>query len=319
MLFWNLNNLSIFIFIFLFILGWYLLIWIYKNKYKNKLSLIFLSISLFFVLINIFEIKWGLNTKLENIEGWKVVFVLDVSKSMESIDIINDSKSDSRLNLSKSFINLYVNGNLNNQYGLIVFAWEALEVLPFTQDLWIISTVLYSLNNNNIAKNWTNLNSVFENLYDYFLSENDWWLAVIFTDWWDDKIDISKDLINSLEKKGVKVVIIWVGTSEGAKIPIGKDFNWIHIYKTYKWQEVISKLNTAELKNISSKFNFTYIDSKDIVNYPVINDLINKNLNLVNMKNNIDYRTDYTRFFIFVSFIFFVLFLITENFVWIKK
>jgi len=279
---------------------------------------IFLFFSFFFLIINLFEIKWWYNTKLENIKWWKIVFVLDVSKSMNVLDIWGDNIKISRLNTSKWLIEEFIK-NTDNTYWLIVFAWEALEMLPFTSDIWIFKTVLYWLSNNNISKYWTNLNSVFESLLSYFSSNNDWWLAVIFTDGWDEYIDTSSDLIESLNNKWVKIVLIWVWTKQWWKIPVWKDFFGKNIYKIYNNKIVISKLNNKELTNISTKYNIDYINISNKNDIKKVNDIITKNINKVNMEKNINFRVDYTRLFIFISFLFFLTYLITVNISWRKK
>ena len=270
MIFWNLHFTSLITFIIIFIL-WLFLFWlIYKNQ--NKKSLILLFISFLFLIINIFEIKWWYNNKIENVDWWKIVFALDVSKSMLSEDIKNKSNLISRFEASKWLIDNFIQKYTNNLYWLIVFAWESLEVLPFTNDSWVFKTVLYWVNNWNVSKNWTNLNSVFSSLETYFSWEMNWWLAVIFTDWWDEDISISTDLINSLKNDWIKILLVWVWTTSWTKIPDWSDFFWRKVYKQFLWKDVISKLNSKVLSNISTKNNIDYISINNISDFDEVND-----------------------------------------------
>lgn len=325
MLFSNLHTISITIFIILLFYWWFILFSLYikipewKIFLNNKLSIIFLFLSFLFILINLFEIKWGVNNDNKDIEWWKIVFVLDVSKSMNAEDIINNWKKISRFETSKLLINSYISEYLNNTYWLIAFAWEALEILPFTSDYWIYKTVLYWVNNWNISKNGTNLNSVFTSLHNYFTTEDEWWLVVIFTDWWDDDINISKEFIFSLKNKWIKILIVWIWTDYWEKIKDWYDLFWRNIYKTYNWKLVITKLNNKVLKNISNKFDLWYISVSTIDDFVDINNYITKNINLVTINKNINYRTDYTRYLIFVSFLFFILHLFINNLIWRKN
>ncbi len=317
MFFSNLNNLSVIIFILFLVIWIYLLYQICKYK-KNLYSSIFLFISFLFVIINIFEVKWWINSKLETVEWWKVVFVLDVSKSMDTLDWLDNNKEISRLELWKKLINTYISKNLNNNYWLMIFSWESIEILPFTNDLSLFNTVLFSINNKNISKNWTNLNSVFDSLNNYF-NNDEWWTIVILTDWWDEKINISQKAIDTINEKWLKVSIIWIWSEKWWKIPIWKNMYGITTYKLYKWEEVITKLNINELKYITNKYNFSYKEFINFENINNINDFISNNVNLSIMKKNIDYRFDFTRIFILISFVFFILFLISDNFLWLKK
>lgn len=318
MIFWNLNNLSLVIFISLLILWWFFLRSIYKKE-NTRLNIVILFLSFLFLIINIFEIKWWFNSKNEIIEWWKIVFVLDVSKSMNAADIKNNNNLLTRFDTSKWIIDFYISKYLENNYGLIIFAWEALETLPFTNDSWVFKTVLHWVNNWNLSKYWTNLNSVFNSLHNYFTWDDDWWLAVIFTDWWDEEIEISNELIDSLQKKRIKLLLVWVGSVAWWKIQTWNDFFWRAIYKTYNWEEVITKLNNKVLNNISSKFDIWYIYIDDTSDISKINTYITKNINLVNVEKNINYRTDFTRLFTFISFCFFILYLFLNNFPWRKK
>jgi hypothetical protein len=173
MIFWNFNYLTLFLFLVLLII-WSIILRLIYFKQKNKFSVIFLFISLIFLLINIFEIKWWYKNSIENVEWGKIVFVVDVSSSMDVQDIQDNRTFFSRLWASKEIIKKYIIKYINNNYGLMIFAWETMEVLPFTNDVDIYNTVLFWINNTNISKLWTNLDSVFSSLENYFVSEKDW-------------------------------------------------------------------------------------------------------------------------------------------------
>lgn len=288
-------------------------------KQKNKLSVLFLALSLFFILINIFDIYWWLKKWTENIEWWKVVFVLDVSTSMDVQDVKNNNNFISRLWASKDLIQSYISKYINNNYGLMIFAWETVEVLPFTNDADIFNTILFWVNNTNISKVWTNLDSVFSSLENYFVSENDWWLVVIFSDLWDEKITIDKNQLELLKSKWIKILLVWVGSENWWRIPIWKDFFWMDVYKVYNGREVVSKLNISGLKNISQKYNIDNIILNDMKDFDSISNYITKNISLIDIEKSIYNRLNLTHTFIFISFLFFILFLYTENLAWKRK
>jgi len=318
MFFSNLNSFSIIIFTILLIL-WLLLISFLKNKRKKKIVISALFLSIFFILINIFWIKWWFNTKIEEVVWWKLIFVLDVSKSMNTIDWNDNNVDISRLELSKKLIDTYINSNIKNSYGLIIFSWEAVETIPFISDIWEFKTMLYAVNSTNINKEWTNLDSVFESLNSYSNNEKNPILAIILTDWGDENINISEKMIEWINNIWINISFIWIWTSAWSNIPVWKDSAWNIIYKIYNWQNVISKLNSENLKKFSSKYNFEYIEIFSMDKYNDFKNFINENIKSLIMKKYIDYRTDYTRLFIFISFIFFVVFLIFDNLIWIKK
>ncbi len=315
MVFWNLNDLTITIFVSLLLLLWLILLWLYK---RERLQAIFLFISFSFVVINIFEIKWDYKKNV-SVDWWNIVFVLDVSKSMDAVDMIDTDKSVSRIEWSKNLITSYISKYTNNLYGLIIFAWEALETLPFTNDLWAFNTILHWVGNSNISKNWTNLNSVFESLSDYFEDYKEGWVAVIFTDWWDEAIDLSKDLVKDLKNSKVSLLLVWVGDVKWAKIPLWKDFFWEEVFKVYKWKEVITRLNEKNLKDIWEKYKIDYITLNNTKKFDEINDFISNNIELISLERSINNREDLTPKFIFIAFLFFIFSLFTWNIAWRKN
>jgi dipeptide/tripeptide permease len=60
---------------------------LFENNKKNFLAEIFLAISLIILLFSIFAIKISTKKNINNTKGLDIVFVLDVSKSMNTIDI----------------------------------------------------------------------------------------------------------------------------------------------------------------------------------------------------------------------------------------
>lgn len=314
--FTNLNLETFLIFLLIFSLWVFLSYLIFKSN-KNKYSLFFILLSLFFILINIFEIKWK-NIAWNNIKWWNLVFVLDLSKSMNVLDIASNSNYISRLDISKDSIKEYISLNINNFYWLIAFAWEALEILPFSSDYDIYSSFLNWLSSNNISKVWTNIDSVFSSLDLYFEWKKDWWLAVIFTDWWDEKLNLNENILSKLRDKNIKIIFVWVWTKKWWYIPDWIDFFWKQKYKIYNWEQIFSVIN-SDLKRFSDKYDFDYFEINNINDFNGLENIIDKNLDKVYINNDSYYNVDYTRFFIFISFVFFILFLVFDNKIWIRK
>ncbi len=318
MLFWNTHFFTFIVFILLILIWWFLFFSLFKKQ--NKISIILLVISYLFLIINIFEIKWWYTNWINNVEWTKIVFAVDISKSMLAKDIKKDDLRVSRLEWVKWLINDFINTNTLNKYGLIAFAWESLEVIPFTDDLWVFSTIMQWINNSNISKNGTDLSKVLNSIYTYFKSDKDWWLAVIFTDWWEDDIKVSDKLLDSFKKNNIKILIVWVWTKQWTKIPVAKDFFWRDIYKKYRWEDVIVKLNKDKLSDFANKYDFNFNSFDDFKDFKSINKFLANEIDYISLEKNINFRYDYTRFFIFISILFFTLFLINESILWkIKK
>jgi hypothetical protein len=76
---------------------------------------------------------------------------------------------------------------------------------------------------------------------------------------------------------------------------------------------VITKLNKNVLESISSKYNIEYVSLNNTNDFDKINNIITSNIDLINIKKDINNRVNLTRLFIFISFLFFSLSLVFEN------
>lgn len=310
----NLSTFSIFTFLFSLLFLWYYIFWWLKNN-RKKIEILFLCLAFFFAFINVFEIKWPFKSG-ETMTHWnRILFALDVSRSMDTIDV----GKRSRLDAAKDF--MFRSLESGNEYALVVFWWEALEVLPFTSDLWLFQTIAHWVDYRNLSRQWTNMNALFWVIENFFPSKEESGFVVILSDGWDEEENILEDYQKSLQEKNIKWVVVWVWTKEGNYIPTGRDVFWRIIYKTYRWEKVISKLNEEKLKDIASDFSFGYMSLKDSLSIDSLKEKIYRESQKVSLKNQEEKRIDMTRILIFFSFVFFLLYFIFANFwtLWKRK
>jgi len=313
MIFTNIHTLTILLFLFVIIILSYYIFYSIKNN-TNIFEVVFLSISIFCLAINIFALKWWLNKSNDEIFGSRIVFALDVSKSMNALDYRKGNNFISRLDASKNII--YDSLKEWNEYGLVIFSGESLEVLPFSSDLWLFKTIVSSVDDKNISKHGTDLWELFLSTTDFFASEDEWGLVVILTDGWDEEEDIVSNSTEVLQEKNIWVVFVWMWNRGGSYIPASRDLLWNIIYKTYEGKKVVTKLNESKLKNITDKYDFDYFRFEDLADFDSLDYFISSRLDLVAMQNDIESRSDLTRWFALISFIFFILYLIFSQFLW---
>lgn len=238
-----------------------------------------------------------------------ILFIVDVSKSMNVLDIDNKNTKISRWDASKNLINNFITLHNNYSYGLMVFAGEAVELLPFTNDLNIFKTIFLGINENNVSKTGTNFFEVFSGIVSFFSWETEAGTVVIFTDWWDEINDSDlQDIIKKIKEKDINIIIVWVGTESWDRIPIGTDTFWKNRYKIYEGKEVISKLNIEGLKNFSKNNKFSFIHLENTEDFDILEKKIQENLIFTSGIYNSSQRK-MTREFIFISFILFFIFL----------
>lgn len=284
----------------------------YKLFFSDKntsYSLLFLIISFFILLIWIFDFKWG-ELKTENeVSGIDIVFVLDVSKSMNVLDYKDWKYVYSRLDAAKSMISNYVGKHSENRFWLIVFAWDAISVSPLTTDSSTFLTLLSNVDYRNLASQWSDFEKAIELWVDRFNDDDRAKAMVLISDWWDeeDKIDYSY-IKNLVRDKNISSFVFGVWTLEWWKILTWYDALRRAIYQRYNWEFVISKLNESNLKKIASSLGGVYfsVDNLEKI-WEYINWLEKKIIEVSSSKIE---KSDWTRVLAFISFILFLVYLI---------
>ncbi len=320
MQFTNINFLSVLIFI---ILLWIIIFLAYKKYYaqinfnkrykllssKNNfyIKYIFLIFSLIILLTGIFGIKYlGDNIQGEN--KWiDVMFVLDVSKSMNVADISDSNYSYTRLDVVKKSIWDYVVNNDFNRYWLVIFAWDAISTIPLTTDSDLFLTMLSGVDYRNLTVQGSNFGKALDLWINRFVWDWSRSKALVFiSDWWDDWDEVN---ISSNISDDIAYFVVWIWTKKWWKIIKATDAFWRPIYQKYKWNYVISKLNLDNLRDISSSLNSDLYELKKVWDLSKINSWLEKLEKKAITKNSKESLNSFSRVLAIFSFMFFIMFL----------
>lgn len=202
-----------------------------------KIFFLFLGFSLLFL-------GWFISPDDQETSNEKIVFMLDVSNSMNIQDVFYNGNQVSRLDMSKIYIKEYINNGDNNIW-LIIFAGKANLFIAPTKDKLSSITYLDTINSNSINWWWSN---VYDALEKFINNTEEDAMGIILSDF-GDSIDYQKqiDLLKSLNIKWRKIIPIWVGTS-----------NWWLVVNSHNdlitdnGATITDKLNLAYLEKISS-------------------------------------------------------------------
>lgn len=279
-------------------------------KINKKYDFVFIFLSLFFALlyfINFHFLDIEKNNKNEDI-----VFILDVSKSMNVVDY----KDFSRLEIAKKIIKNHIKKAPNNRYSLVVFAWTATSVFPLSSDINLFNDFLENVDNNSVLKQWTNFYSAIKlGISRLNINELNTKNIIILSDGSDE--DLNSEQIKNLKLNSTNIFIIWIWTVKWGKIPEQKTTYWDIIYKRYSWEEVVSKINTDFLDKLSKTLKWkTFLFPEDINTDFAIEKLNNQIIN--EQKNITDNNSNKNLFFIYLSFIMFLFYLFSYIFTWRK-
>lgn len=314
-------TISFFLLIILFVI--WMFFYAYKKEQKIKedfnplpktqyffIKYIFLILAFLSIFLSIFWLKTKQNVAPSQWKWMDIIFALDVSKSMNVIDIFSNNSSYSRLEFAKGAISDFVSNNLENRYSLVIFAWDAISVVPLTNDKNVFLTSLKNVDYRNLPNQGSNFSEAFNLANDRTIVSSEKSKAVIFiSDGWDDDDLINTAELSKLKLDYIEYFIVWVWTEEGWKIISWQDIFGRLTYQTYNWEYVISKLNEKNLKIIADTFNWEYLK---LGKYSDIN-LFSKNLDKIEKKvietNDFEDGVDASRNLSFISFLFFLLYL----------
>jgi hypothetical protein len=113
-----------------------------------------------------------------------------------------------------------------------------------------------------------------------------------------------------MKNENIEYFIAWVWTKEWWRIITWRDVFWSLIYQTYNWQYVTSKLNENNLKKLATIFDWKYLKLDKYNDINNFSDEIGRIEKKVIENNAYSNDVDASRKLAFISFLFFVLYLI---------
>ena len=238
-----------------------------SNQYfSNKSRSITLFLALIFMIIAL--ARPVTNEKINDIESQlnAVVIAIDVSKSMNAIDIYPN-----RLEFAKRKLLDIIDTSNTEAIGVILFAKSSFLLSAVTQDLASLKLLLNNLDRGINFDNGTNIFSTLETtqklLKDYS-SKN----LILLTDGGDNK-DFDNEIKFANENK-INIYTLALGTLQGSVIKLN-DGNFL----TNKDGDIVNVKLNESIKELSLKTNGGYI------NYSLDNSDINQILSDINSKS----------------------------------
>lgn len=187
--------------------------------------------------------------------GKDIYFLVDLSQSMNSNDI-----APSRLERVKYELSQLIKALPSNRMGLIVFSDEAFVQCPLTFDQNTLLLFIETLKTSLVPGGSTNFENSLQLALDKHTdttntsSENQAKVIVLFSDG-EDFGDDMNSLLREINKQGIRLFTVGIGTTTGGKIPVGKG------YKTDKdGNEVLTSLEKEPLQRMSGRSGGHYFE-----------------------------------------------------------
>lgn len=222
------------------------------KRYKWKFFLILLALTS--LILGIANPQIGSELKTVKRKGVEVIIALDVSNSMLAEDI-----NPNRLTRAKRAISKLINDLNGNNIGMIVFAGEAYVQLPVTSDYASAKMFLNSINTDMVNVQGTAIGSAIELAEESFTKDNDKNKALIIITDGENHEDDAIKLAEEVNKKGIIVSTIGLGSTKGTPIPVVDKFGRKDYRRDNEGKVVMTKLNEDLLTKIAVSGGGEYI------------------------------------------------------------
>ncbi len=193
--------------------------------------------------------------------GMDVVVALDVSTSMKAPDI----DGNSRLDVAKALIQRLLGALGNDRVGLVAFAGDTMVQCPLTPDKGTFLTFLQRVDPAMLTVQGTNLAAAVETAldrFDYTASRTR--VIVLVSDGEDRDPKRVDRAVADAGRRGIPVYTVGIGSLEGSYLPEGRDVWGRLIYKTFKGERVVTKLDDTMLRRIARDSRGAYFRAQDV-------------------------------------------------------
>lgn len=265
-----------------------------------KWFLSFATLVVFIILISfsLSEFSWGKMYTPNEKESLDVVYCVDVSRSMYSRDI-----RPSRLERSGAFISSLNSRIGGGRAGIVVFKGEAFIAVPLTEDQEALESFLSVLNTETITAPGTNLEAGLAKAAELLMRQSGRNGIIILLSDGEALSGNLQRIAEDLNRQGISVYSVGVGTPEGSKIPLANG----SFVLNDKGEVVISRLDTTMLRNVSSLTGGSYLDVNDNRTVTKILDEAKRRLVKTREDEFVAVQKDQYSFFLFWALIFLIL------------
>jgi Ca-activated chloride channel family protein len=233
---------------------------VFSNLNENFRLARFVSLILafFFVSFAVLDPRWGTKNLQAEIEGIDVVFVMDISRSMATKDVV-----PSRLDLAKKLSVQLLSLLAGNRVGMTAFSGFAFNVIPLTADIDAAMVFLNELSFDMIDVAGSNLEDSLRKALGLFEKDALTHKAIVlFTDGEDYEFS-PRDQVKIAKEMGVSLFTVGLGTPNGASIPLFDEKGNFLDYLKKDNKIVISKLNENLLKRMAEETRGLYFSGNE--------------------------------------------------------
>jgi Ca-activated chloride channel family protein len=202
--------------------------------------------------------QWGVLEEQVFDQSREVIIAIDLSKSMLAQDV-----KPSRLERSKLLVTSLLDGLKGERVGLVLFAGTAFLQSPLSADYEVLREFLPALNPDYLPEGGSNYKAMLEaSIHAFGTSAADRYIIVLSDG--ESTTEDWKSLTESLKNKGIRVIGLGIGTTQGSFIPdAGGAF-----VKDDRGAVVLTRLNSSTLQELAQTTAGAYADASSWIDLP---------------------------------------------------
>ncbi|SFI10511.1 vWA domain-containing protein [Halpernia frigidisoli] len=232
-----------------------------KNRGFSKVLPFLYILAGLFLILSIVDFLSGTEQVKSKQKINNVMFLLDVSNSMNAQDI-----QTSRLNAAKNLMVQSLTKMKNDRVGLIVFAGDAQSIMPLTADYSAASTYINGIETSVMPTQGTDFLKAMQVAVEKFKNIPKGSRKVVLISDGEDNEGNEPNALKLAKQEGISIVSVGIGTEEGAPVP-EYIFGELMGYKMNSSGEtVISKRETAALEDLATNTGGSYLDGNNLEN-----------------------------------------------------
>jgi len=145
-----------------------------------------------------------------------------------------------------------------DRVALVTFTDEATTICPMTADMGAVLTMLDGVDYESVGEGGTALAAAVREACERFDPKESRGRVVIILSDGEDQEQGVEEAVAEAKRLGAVVHTVGIGTTEGARIPLGSGLFGGTVYKEYQGQTVVTRLDEAALKRVAEGTGGTY-------------------------------------------------------------
>ncbi|SNV41227.1 Mg-chelatase subunit ChlD [Chryseobacterium taklimakanense] len=273
------------------------------NKFSKIFPVLYL-LAFTFLIFSIVDLLGGNEQVKSQQKMNNVIFLLDVSNSMNAEDI-----QPNRMTMAKNVMVNSLKGFTNDRVGIVVFAGEARSIMPLTTDFTAAETYISGIETSIVQIQGTDFLKAMQEVVKKFKNVPKGARQIVLISDGEDNEGNDKAALNLAKKEGIRITSVGIGTEEGAPVP-EYVYGQLMGYKVYMTtgQTVVSRRQTNALSYLASGTGGNYIDGNSLedASKKIVSSL-NEKGGVTNVMIDSQNAVHYYQYFLAVSLLLFLM------------